>query len=185
MKKIYPFLIILYSVSNPLLATASTNLDGWGEFKFGMTTAQVLEKTGPIIEKNNNSDGTPIVTWKALVLGQNVDVIAFLPNDTLNGIKINFPVVRDGSPEECFQRITNIVDELSKKYGTPDEPLSRYGSGVGGNISWHAIFRFNNGAKITADSGFTPASTFGLYQKPPECDYDVEYYSQRLPSKGL
>lgn len=136
------------------MPAAAGELTGWGEFRFGMETAEVLKAAGSDAQSGTDISGIPIVSWDATVFGEQVDVVAFMPNGKLDAIQLSLPDMANSSDRECFARLGRIIAELTKVHGEPDERSPQKVSDQG-EAAWHAIFRFDRGAVITATSSLT------------------------------
>jgi hypothetical protein len=131
----------------------AAELTGWGDFRFGMTSPEVQRIAGTAAADVDMA-GIPIVSWVDVVFGEKVEIVAFLPNGKLEAINIALPDMANSSERECFARLTGIVEELTRVHGLPDERSPEKVSDQGAS-TWHAIFRFDKGAVITARSTLT------------------------------
>lgn len=156
--------------AGPAASALAGELAGWGDFHFGMTAAEVQRIAGAGAQAGADISGIPVVIWDADVFGEKVQVAAFLPDGKLDAINLTLPDMADSNDRECFARLTRIVDELTKVHGTPDERSPKMVSDEGA-ASWHAIFKFDSGAAITASSTLTDfdstCSTELIYDATP------------------
>ena len=93
----------------------------------------------------------PVVVWQASVEGQRAQIVAFVPDGRLHAVKIYLPDIHHETEPQCHARLETVVADLARQYGSPDESTADHGSG-GSLTAWHATFRFQNGATITADA---------------------------------
>lgn len=129
-------------------------LTGWGDFRFGMSTAEVQKIAGPAAQPDVDMAGVPILSWTDTVFGEQVDIVAFLPDGKLDAINLALPDMANSDQKECFARLGKIVAELTRMHGAPAERSPEKVSDQGEAV-WHAIYRFDKGAVITARSTLT------------------------------
>lgn len=127
---------------------------GWGDFRFGMSAAEVQKIAGPQAAPDVDMAGVPIVSWTDTVFGEQVDIVAFLPDGKLEAINLALPDMANSDQKECFARLGKIVAELSKVHGNPAERSPEKVNDQGEAV-WHALYRFDKGAVITARSTLT------------------------------
>lgn len=130
---------------------ASGNLDGWGRLHFGMTVAKVLEIAGPTAQSEDTFLSGPVVVWRTTANGERVQIAAFVPDGKVHTIKIYLPDIHHETEPQCYARLEAVTGDLAKQYGSPDEITENHGA-TDQETAWHAIFKFKNGATITADA---------------------------------
>jgi hypothetical protein len=149
---------------------APGTLDGWSGLHFGMTTAEVLKAAGPGAKAEDTFLSGPVVIWQADTEGQAAQIAAFVPGGTLQAVKIFLPDIHHETEAQCHARLESVVAELAKRYGAPDETTAD--DGLGDHVTaWHATFRFQNGATITADAD--------LHDADFTCTADLIYDSHK------
>lgn len=142
------------AASWPAAPGRAGELPGWGDFRFGMSTAEVQKIAGSGATADTDMAGVPILSWTDTVFGEQVDIVAFLPDGKLDAINLALPDMANSDQKECFARLGKIVAELSKVHGNPAERSPEKVSDEGEAV-WHAIYRFDKGAVITARSTLT------------------------------
>ena len=154
----------------PAVRSAPRTLEGWSGLRFGMTTAEVLKAAGPTAKSEDTLLSGPVVVWEAPVEGQRAQIAAFVPEGKLQAVKIYLPDVHHETEQQCHARLDAVVADLARQYGAPDEQTADHGTG-NDLTAWHAIFRFQNGATLTADAD--------LHDADYTCTADLIYDSHK------
>lgn len=151
-------------------------LEGWGDFKFGMSASEVLEEAGATAMIDTTTYEVPTVKWSPDVAGQTVKARAWFANDKLDVVTLSFPDVSGQSMAQCRTGINSLISALQKRYG--GSPATKFS----GDSFWVVTLGgFGNEATIDVQASFFEA----MGGMPPRCSNAIFYRSNADWELGL